>query len=360
MAKHKSIKDILWNVDEKTYREDPSYHYSLLSDFRSAGIHKASELFDKTEIKKASKSLIFGSLVDAMLTDPKKMSEFENIGSEKDIIKLTPTEKKVVDFLISNKELFPLEKILADEDLLFEAFYHCGAYSSMTREKVIEKHGNVVIDALRKTLDFDSDKMKITEEDFVDALECKNAIMTSSMREYFEPVPFEDDIERVFQAKIKFRDEKTNIWYRVMLDTLWVNHTKKIIQPNDLKTTSDHEDEFYRNFIKWNYDIQARLYWQAVHRLIQSDDYFRDFRVRPFQFLVVSRYSKTPIRWCYDDSCKLGRLSYLRKDNTRIVLEDPFTIGSLLHKCEERPGLITPGISTTSMNSIEYWIENGD
>jgi hypothetical protein len=360
MAKHKSIRDILWDVDEKTYREDPSYHYSLLSDFRSVGIHKANELFDKSDTKKPSKSLVFGSLVDAMLTDPSKLSQFQNTGSEKDEVKLTPSEKITVDFILSYKDVYDLERIATDMDLLYDAFVCSGTYLSMSRNKVIEKHAAPVIEAVRRALQINSEKMTISEEDFVDALECKDAIMTSSMREYFEPMPFDDDVERVFQAKIKFRDEKTNIWYRVMLDSLLVNHTQKTIQPNDLKTTSDHEDEFYRNFIKWNYDIQARLYWRALYHLTQADDYFRDFEILPFQFLVVSRYSKTPMIWRYDDSCKLGQLVYLKRDNTRIVLEDPFVLGKLLHECEVHPGLVRPGTSTISANLIEHWIENGD
>lgn len=360
MAKHKSIKDILWNVDEKTYREDPSYHYSLLSDFRSVGIHKTSELFDKTEQKKPSKSLIFGSLVDAMLTDPAKLSEFENIGSEKDAVKLTPSEKKTVDFIIEHKADFPYEELIKDNDLLYETFGFSGSYVTMSRDKVLEKHAAPVLEAVRRAIGDNADKMQITEEDYVDALECKDAIMTSPMREYFEAAPFEDDIERVFQAKIKFRDEKTNIWYRVMLDTLLVNHTRKTIQPNDLKTTSDHEDEFYRNFIKWNYDIQARLYWRAVYQLVQSDAYFKDFKVLPFQFLVVSRYTKTPMKWRYDDSRRLGQLVYLKRDNTRITLEDPFVLGSLLRECEDHKCLIRPGTTLMGANLIEHWIENGD
>lgn len=360
MAKHKSINDILWNVDEQTYREDPSYHYSLLSDFRSVGIHKAAELFDKTETKKPSKSLIFGSLVDAMLTDPDKLSLFQNVGSAKDAIKLTPTEKRVAEFILSYKDVYSLDNVINDSELFYNAFVCCDAYSTSTKDKILEKHGAAIIEYVKQALSSASDKMQITEEDYVDAAECKEAIMTSKMREYFEAMPFDDDVERVFQAKIKWRDERTNISYRIMLDNLYVNHTKKIIIPNDLKTSSDYEDEFYRNFIKWNYDIQARLYWRGLYKLIMNDDYFKQFKVLPFQFLVVSRYSKTPLIWRYDDCCKSGQLVYLKKDNTKIILEDPYVLGKLLRDCEEHKNLIRPGLTSMGSNSLEHWIENGD
>lgn len=359
MANRKSISDILWNVDEKTYREDPSYHYSMLSDFRTVGYHKVSEIFEKDN-KKPSKSLIFGSLLDAMLTDPEKLSEFENIGAEKDKIKLTPTEMRVAEFILDRYTDEYYLQLSNDADSFLDVFNFCGAYIANKPETVLEKHGDKILKYVSEQSRSIASKMQITEEDYIDAVECKNAIMESPMREYFVSDPFEDDIERVFQAKIKFTDKKTGITYRVMLDNLVVNHTKKTIQPNDLKSTSDHEDEFYHSFIKWNYDIQARLYWRALYEATMNDPYFREFTILPFQFLVISRYSKTPIKWRYDDSCRSGQLIYLKRNNTKIILEDPFVIGKELRDCVERRSAVRPNISTISSNLLEYWIENGD
>lgn len=359
MAKRKSIADILWNVDEKTYREDSSYHYSMLSDFRMKGFHCAGEILERTDQKK-SPSLVFGSLLDAMLTDPEKLSEFENIGSADSRVKLTATEKKVADFILQDITPDRFECLMQDSDLLYDAFLRCEAYMSNSKRTVLDKHGLLVLKYVQDEMRSAADKMQITEEDYVDALECKEAILNSKLRQYFVSDPFEDDIERVFQAKLKIIDRETGIQYRVMLDNITVNHTKKTIQPNDLKTTSGHEDEFYRSFIKWNYDIQARLYWRALYNAIKDDPYFKEFTVLPFQFLVISRYSKTPMIWSYDDCVKTGELCYIRRNNMRIIFEDPFALGALLKKCEERPCLTKPGTSTISVNSLDYWIESGD
>lgn len=359
MASRKSILDISWNVPEETYRSDPSYHYSLLSDFRNKGIHSAVDLLNPPEDKKPSKSLVFGSLLDAMLTDPNKLANFENVGKEEDVIRLTATEQKVADYILDNREIFPLELIKNDNGTFYQCFVDCDAYRSQMPNSVLEKHGDKILTYLEAKMKSVPEKLQITEEDWIDALECKDAIMTSSMRKYFEALPFDGDVERMNQLKFKVTDSRTNITYRVMLDNVYVDHDNKIIQPNDLKTTSGYEDEFYHSFIKWNYDIQARLYWRALYETVKKDSYFKDFTILPFQFLVVSRYSKTPLIWRYDDCVKSGELIYRRRDGNVIILEDPYDLGNMLLKASERPNFVRDGISTISANSLEHWIESG-
>ena len=66
----KSLKDISWDVDETTYREDPAYSYSTLARFEREGFENLNKLYDKVE----SPSLTFGSMVDTIITDG--MDEF--------------------------------------------------------------------------------------------------------------------------------------------------------------------------------------------------------------------------------------------------------------------------------------------
>jgi len=357
MDKRKSINDILWQVDEPTYREDPSFHYSMLKDFAKDGRTYVQQLKTGNIEDKKSKSLIFGSLVDAMLTDPNKLSEFEKV-SDEDIIKLTPTEKKVADYIIEGNKNCP--EYIDDDDEVMMDFDCLDAYSSLKRDTVIKKHVPNVRAYIKRYYESKSSKLKVSEEDFIDACECKEAILGSTMRKYFKAQEFEDDIERVFQAKLKWMDPKTGISYRVMFDSLYVDHTHKTIQPNDLKTTSTYEDEFYRTFLFWNYDIQARLYSKVLREVISKDEYFKNFTILPFQFLVVSRHTKTPIIWRYDDYLKPGDLIYQKIDGSRVILRDPLTLASELRYCLERVNPIKNGISLISANSIEYWIENGN
>ena len=61
----KSLKDISWQVDEETYRADEAYSYSTIAKFHREGFEKLSSLYDKVD----SPSLLFGSMVDTLLTD---------------------------------------------------------------------------------------------------------------------------------------------------------------------------------------------------------------------------------------------------------------------------------------------------
>ena len=62
----KSLKDISWLVDEPTYRADKALSYSTISKFKREGFEHLDTLFDKVE----SPSLLLGSLVDCLTTDP--------------------------------------------------------------------------------------------------------------------------------------------------------------------------------------------------------------------------------------------------------------------------------------------------
>ena len=61
----KELKDIALPVSEPEYRQRPELSYSTLSRYESLGFDGLDHLFDKVE----SPSLLFGSIVDTMLTD---------------------------------------------------------------------------------------------------------------------------------------------------------------------------------------------------------------------------------------------------------------------------------------------------
>ena len=67
----KSLIDISLKITEPEYREIDAISYSMLSKFQREGFRGLEHLYDKVE----SPSLLFGSIVDTMLTDG--MKEFE-------------------------------------------------------------------------------------------------------------------------------------------------------------------------------------------------------------------------------------------------------------------------------------------
>ena len=52
----------------------------------------------------------------------------------------------------------------------------------------------------------------------------------------------------------------------------------------------------------WNYWIQSGLYQSIVRLIAYNDEYFSDFEIRPFKFIVVNKNNLTPLIWDTNDS----------------------------------------------------------
>jgi hypothetical protein len=133
-----------------------------------------------------------------------------------------------------------------------------------------------------------------------------------------------------------------------------VNHEKKWVKPIDLKTSYKPEWDFYKSFIEWRYDIQARLYWSIIRQNMDKDEYFKDFKLLDYEFIVVNRKTLVPLVWKCPFTQTKGTIT-LGKNN-QIVLRDPFEIGEeLSYYLNERP-IIPNGINWDKSNDLETWI----
>ena len=92
-----------------------------------------------------------------------------------------------------------------------------------------------------------------------------------------------------------------------MADIIIVDYKAKTIQISDLKTSSRPEYAFYDSFVKWNYDIQARLYTALISSIIANSE-FKEFTILPFQFIVVSKNTLNPCIWVYDKCFDKGNI----------------------------------------------------
>lgn len=43
--------------------------------------------------------------------------------------------------------------------------------------------------------------------------------------------------------------------------------------------------------------IQAQLYWYLIREAMNKDDYFKDFKLANYRFIVVSNKTRTPLVW---------------------------------------------------------------
>lgn len=242
----KSLKEISWDVSEDEYRKDKALSYSTIAKFHREGFDNISHLFDKVE----SPSLLFGSIVDCLLTGTEE--EFESRFLVADFPEISDSQRKVTEYLFNaygdrNIPLNELDNsviISATEALSFQL-----NWKPETRAKVIKENCSEFWDLLTLAMG----KTVISQNLYRDAIACKDKLKTSpATSKYFEEDnPFDSSIERLYQ--LKFKGSYLGIPLRCMADLIVVDHKNKIIYPCDLKTSFKPEWRFYKSFIEWGY-----------------------------------------------------------------------------------------------------------
>lgn len=133
-----------------------------------------------------------------------------------------------------------------------------------------------------------------------------------------------------------------------------VNHKDKWILPIDLKTSYKNEWDFYKSFIDWRYDLQARLYWRIIKENLEKDEYFKDFTLLDYRFIVVNRRSLTPLVW----NCPFTRAEGTLKlgKNNQIIFRSPFEIGKELSYYLTKTPKVPIGIEEDKANDLRTWL----
>ena len=285
----KSINEISLNITEPEYRNLGGFSYSQLGKFLRAKDPKS--LIDKS--KQESDSLRFGSLVDCLLTEPKLLAERFYIVNFK-----TPPAT-IISILLylfnlygktkSFKDITDKEKIDA-----LNVFDYGTTWQASTRLKRLTEHEHYY-----NTLVKSNGKTVMSEEDLALAEKCVHILKTNPFTAKYMDAedPFEDTIESFYQ--LKFTSTYQDHLIRCMFDKIIVNHKDKTIQPIDLKTTSKKEERFAESVLDWDYYIQATMYTQILLDNILKDEYYKDFKILPFKFIVISRFDLTPLIWTY-------------------------------------------------------------
>lgn len=285
----KSIKDISWQVDEPTYRADPAYSYSTLSRFDREGFRKLGSLFDKID----SPALRFGSAVDTMLTDG------EEAFTQRFMVCEFPPLSEVLISL--TKELFNSYgsefrslDLLPDEVILARSL----TYQSNWGDEAKLKHIRSKCGDYYKLLSLSADKEILSQKDYDDTVACVSELKNNPYTMgFFKINPFDTRFEKVFQ--LKFKAEFNGIPVRCMFDELVVDHKEKMIYPIDLKTSGHAEEDFEQSFVTWRYFIQAQLYTYILQQVISKDEYFKDFKIAHYSFIVINRFTLAPLVWRY-------------------------------------------------------------
>lgn len=338
----KSLRDISWQVSEPEYRRDPALSYSNLSRFEREGFAGLDRLFDKVE----SPSLVFGSLVDTLMTGTQEefdehfmVAQIDNPPSDT----LVTITKRLFE---KWKDNYPSITDIPDDYLIatIADIQWNNHWQAKTRAKKIKED----CAAYYKLLYLSENKNIISTYTYQDALNCVDKLKSApSTRFYFEENAFDDNIERLYQ--LKFKATLNGVDYRCMADLLIVIHDKKIVVPVDLKTSYKPEYDFPKSFIEWNYHIQARLYWLIIRHCMDQDPYFKDFKLADYRFIVINKKTLNPLVWNWNQTTHDGEIV---TENGN-VLRPPLVIGSQLRRyLDERP-TVPDGIDLVKPNELE-------
>lgn len=336
----KELSQIALPITEPEYRQRSELSYSTLSTYERAGFNGLEHLFDKKE----SSSLTHGSMVDELITGSQE--SFNNRFLVLDI-DVTDGGKAICQALI-NKQLGYDDFMQIPEEIVSltakeTEFWKADKWDKIRYKKVLET-GNI---AQLYNAMYNADKTIVSSKDYQQAIDCVRALKESPATcGYFANNDPLSPVRRYYQLKFAARFE--GIGYRCMMDLALVDYEDKIIYPIDLKTSSHYEWDFQDSFTQWSYFIQARLYWRILKANMMKDDYFKDFTLADYRFIVVNKLTLTPLVWEFPLTKTRGTLI----DDKGKEYRDPFVIGKELQEYLNCKPKVPKGIDIDGVNTI--------
>lgn len=336
----KELSDIALHITEPEYRTMPELSYSTLATYERTGFSGLDHLFDRIE----TPSLTLGSLVDTLITSTDE--EFDNLYFVADFPTLGDKETQMANLLYQQYgsthisiSLIPFQDILGIANVVeFQKNWKDETRVKVITERCSYYYGLKAKAGNRTIIDF---KTFETANDMARALK-----ESSSTAHYFAADDPFSPIKRYYQLKFKFMHN--NVGYRSMLDLVLVNYDDKTIIPVDLKTSGHPEWDFEDSFIKWNYMIQARLYWRNLRANLDADPYFKNFELLDYRFIVVNKNTLTPLVWIFPFTQLEGTLV----DKEGNEYRDPYEIGEELRSYLDLRPAVPKGIKMDKPNRI--------
>jgi len=341
MEIQKELKDISWLVDEPTYRADPALSYSTLAKYEREGFDKLDKLFEHI----STPSLIEGSAVDAIIT-----GGADEFNANFIVLDINVTDggkdtcSKLVEMNLPFDSFEEIPEEVVSQAAKLSGFWQADKWDKIRYKKVLET-GNITeyYNALRH-----SDKTILDTKAFEYVQAMVRALKESpATAGYFAENDELSPVRRYYQLKFKATFEGVN--YRIMADDILVDYEKKIIYPTDLKTSGKAEWNFEHSFLQWSYWIQSRLYWRVIKANLMKDDYFKDFTLMPYRFIVVNKFTLTPLVWEFPLTQSVGTLV----DENGNEYRDPFEIGKELQGYLNLRPPVPNGINKDGINIIK-------
>lgn len=336
----KQLSDISWQVSEKQYRADPALSYSTIAKYDREGFNNLDKLFEHI----STPSLTLGSCVDTLITGSQE--EFNNLFYVADIPSIGDKEKQIADTLYDKyHEQYSSFPEIPDDDIIDVAngMSFQTNWRGDTRVRVLKDRCSIYYSIKSNA----EGKQIINMQTYYKVQQMVSALKDSaSTHAYFADDDPMSSIRRYYQLKFKAKLKGVN--YRCMADLILVDYDKKTIIPCDLKTSSHKEWDFQESFCQWNYMIQARLYWIVIKANLMADDYFKDFTLENYRFIVVNKDSLKPLVWEFPYTKVGGTLI----DTNGKEYRDPLEIGKELRDYLDLKPAVPNGINLNGLNMI--------
>lgn len=344
----KSLKDISLSIDEPTYRKMPELSYSLISRFQSVGYDPV-----KLQERISSPSLTFGSAVDALVTGGQE--EFDNAFMVVDLPSMPDSASDCVRILWNKykdtyRHLKDIPESVLNTELQLNGFWPNIRYSQQARLKGFFKNP---VEEYYQLHYISESKCIINTELYESITRAVDALKTSpSTKEYFAENPWDSNTERLYQ--LKFKADLNGVGYKCMMDECVVVHDKRVIIPVDLKTScSCNEEDFFSNFMRYHYQLQARLYYRILKNNLVKDEYFKDFTILNYRFIFCNKDTCNPLVWEFGKTAESGTLYFGR--HGQLGFPDPEDLGKELNlflssgQKPENPLIV-------GRNSLDNWL----
>lgn len=336
----KQLSDISWQVSEKQYRADPALSYSTIAKYDREGFNNLDKLFEHI----STPSLTLGSCVDTLITGSQE--EFNNLFYVADIPSIGDKEKQVADVLYSKyHDVYSSLPEIPNEDVLAVAdeMSFQKNWRGDTRVRVIKERCSIYY-SLKAAAE---GKQIVDMNTYYKVQQMVKALKDSpATHAYFAEDDPMSPIRRYYQLKFKAKLKGVN--YRSMADLIIVDYENKKIIPCDLKTSSHKEWDFQESFCQWNYMIQARLYWIVIKANLMADDYFKDFTLENYRFIVVNKDSLKPLVWEFP----LTKIGGTLVDDNGKEYRDPLEIGAELRSYLDLRPAVPKDINLNGINTI--------
>jgi hypothetical protein len=239
----------------------------------------------------------FGSLVDFLLTEKDKDLEDEFFVLKE--IKISENIKTIVEKLFDYYQEFDIATgitttkgvPLRNVDMILEfakELDYGQSWKPNTLIAKIEKEGESYYNILQKA----KGKIKISEDDYYKAINCKMAVMSDpKLSKYFKSEKSREGVllnEVIFKKILNFEYEGFNC--KGELDQIVINHVNKTITPIDEKTTGESVLSFNFNFWKYRYDFQASFYTEGLRQDVELQPLLQSgYTIEAFKFIVIEK-----------------------------------------------------------------------